>query len=120
MKRYQGELLRELQMRRFRRRRDEDDEEAVDEEDEEVALKIDSMRLLSEQDLTRLKYCQTVEEFLDCYHHFHLYYGPDLIPMKEFEAKEKKLSDKKAKRLANKVTRKILNENGNFFVVNLN
>jgi hypothetical protein len=116
MQKYQNENLKQLKLKRFKRSQnqlDEDDENQVDEEDEQVALMIDSTRVLENQDIDRVKHVQTTEEFLDCYHHFHLHYGSDLIAMKQFEAKQKKVLEKRAKRLANRVTKKIVNENGN-------
>jgi hypothetical protein len=114
MQKYQTENLKQLTLRRFRRSNgdQEDDENHIDDEDEEVAQQIDSTRILDYHDIERVKQVQTIEEFLDSYHHFHLYYGADLIPMKQFEAKQKRALDRRHKRLANKITRKIINENG--------
>ena len=47
-----------------------------------------SRRPLTHLDLERVKNIQTIDEFLDCYHHFHLHYNSDLAPMKQFEINE--------------------------------
>ena len=83
-----------------------------EEEDPQVALKIDSTRVIEESDLERIRNAQTNEEFLDSYHHFHLHYGCDLITMKQFEKREQKLRDRRARKQAARGTKKIVNEDG--------
>jgi len=67
--------------------------ENLNEDDDQARFHlIEMIRPLDEKDIDRVKNAQTVEEVLDCHHHFHLHYGSDLIPMKEFEAKMEKLN----------------------------
>jgi len=73
----------------------ENDDEVTEVEDELVANKIDSTRIITEQDLTRIQLIQSTEEFLDCYQHFNLHYSSDMIAMKEFEFKKKLKAHKK-------------------------
>lgn len=48
------------------------------------------VRPLTNEDLDRVRAVQSVEEYLDTYSHFMLYYGRDIPPMKESERKLKK------------------------------
>lgn len=117
MRQYQTELLEDLKTKRYVRvahdNEDESDPNFVgEEEDSEVALKIDSTRIIEESDLERIRSAQTNEEFLDCYHHFHLHYGCDLIAMKQFERRVLKMREKRARKLAARGTKKVINEDG--------
>ena len=120
MQSFQTEVLRELKMKRYIKtgnnygEEEGDENYAEEEEDIEVAQKIDSTRVLDEADLERVRNVQSNEEFLDCYQHFHLHYGCDLISMKEYERAHKRLMDRKARRLASKGTKKVINEAGKF------
>jgi hypothetical protein len=89
MQHYQTVHLNNLKQRRYVRLTTGhgDEDECDEEEDPDIANRIDSARPLDNTDLERVRSAQTVDEFLDCYHHFHLHYGPDLIPMKQYEAK---------------------------------
>lgn len=116
MQRFQYETIQHLKPKRFVRVNsdvpNEDGEYYVDEEDYEIAQKLDSMRILEDNDLERVRNTQSVEEFLDCYNHFQLHYSPELINMKQFEAREKRILERRARKLAARGTRKIINENG--------
>ena len=87
MKKYQTEeQLPALNKKRYKRvLLNDDDDEATEVEDQAIINQIESMRLLKDSDLDRVNFVATIEEFLDCYHHFHLHYSSDLIAMKEFE-----------------------------------
>jgi transcription elongation factor SPT6 len=70
----------------------------IDEEEQSILRIIDTIRILEESELKKIENIQTIEEFHDYYHHFHLHYGSDLISMKEFEVKSKtKLKNKNDK-----------------------
>ncbi len=90
MKKYQTEeQLPTLNKKRYKRvLLNDDDDEATEVEDHAIINQIESLRLLKDSDLDRVNFVATIEEFLDCYHHFHLHYSSDLIAMKEFELKE--------------------------------
>lgn len=45
-------------------------------------------RPLTQFDFDRVKTILTIDQFLDCYHHFHLHYNSYLSAMKQFELKE--------------------------------
>jgi transcription elongation factor SPT6 len=62
------------------------DDEADTFDESEAARFIDMLRTLEDTDIERVRNVITVEELLDCYQHFHLHYGSDLIPMKKYEA----------------------------------
>ena len=90
MQRYQCEQMRMLSVR---------EDEEVSEEDEQAKQRLlEMIRPLEDKDVERVKSVQSIEEFLDCYHHFHLHYGSDLIPLKEFEAKAERLEKSKNKK----------------------
>ncbi len=71
------------------------DEDMTEVEDESILNQLNSIRLIGENDLERILKIQTLDEFLDCYNHFHLHYSSELIPMKEFEFKETIIASKK-------------------------
>lgn len=90
MKNYQTEeLIPSLEKKRYKRvLLNDDDDEATLVEDDTIINQIESMRLLTDEELNRIRSIQTIDEFLDNYHHFHLHYSNDLIAMKEYELKE--------------------------------
>jgi transcription elongation factor SPT6 len=93
MQKYQFEQMRVLTQR------DEENPDEVSEEDEQAKLRLlEMIRTLDDKDIDRVRNAQTVEEILDCHHHFHLHYGNDLIPLKEFEAKMEKVARKTMKK----------------------
>jgi transcription elongation factor SPT6 len=111
MQAYQYEQVKELTSRQNELRvlKDEelqaatgnDDDERIRQiEDEENTLMrvIEMIRPLEETDIDRVRNAQTSDEFLDCYHHFHLHYGSDLTQMKEHEQKENNQTRKKNKK----------------------
>jgi transcription elongation factor SPT6 len=90
MQHYQSVHLNALKQRRYVRlaaSHTNPDDECDEQEDPDIANRLDSARPLDTADLDRVRSAQTIDDFLDCYHHFHLHYGPDLIPMKHHEAK---------------------------------
>ena len=71
---------------------------ALSNEDEQ-ALFTERMRTLDESDIERVKRTQSIDEFLDCYQHFHLHYGGELTAMKKHEVetkREERINKKKA------------------------
>ena len=94
MQKYQLE-----QMRLLTTRDENEDPENVNEDDEQAKLRLlEMIRTLDDKDIDRIRNSQNVEEILDCHHHFHLHYGSDLIPLKEFEAKLEKAAKKTKKK----------------------
>ena len=94
MQKYQCEQMKLLVMR--------DESEQVSEEDEQAKQKLlEMIRPLDDKDIDRVRHTQTFEEFLDCYHHFHLHYGSDLLSLKEFEAKQEKKDAQTQKKVSN-------------------
>ena len=86
MKKYQSDQLALVESRR-------QEESGLD--DEEYVRQIDMIRPLDDSDIDKVKSSQSVEEFLDCYHHFQLHYGNNLLAMKEQEAKKSKPAKKR-------------------------
>ena len=85
------EQIPDLKSRQSKKLNDFEDIEQID---ESIVNQLNSIRLITDDDLNRVRSIPTVEEFLDYYHFFHLHYSTDLISMKEFEFKLKlKTSD---------------------------
>ena len=92
--------MQKYQFEQFRMLSEAGDE--MSDEDEAAKRKLlEMIRPLDEKDIDRVRNAQTVEEFLDCYSHFNLFYAADLIPMKEYEF-----------RLSHKKKRTTVNESG--------
>ncbi len=95
MKTYQQDQINELNQKKDELRTSlsgqlEDDDEAIEEQLNAINALLDTIRVLKDNDIYRVKSIQTSEEYLDCYQHFQLYYGPDIAPMKEYELRNKK------------------------------
>ena len=74
MKKYQTEeQLPQLNKKKYKKvYLNYTDEDMTEIEDESIFNQLNSIRLIGENDLERIRKIQTLDEFLDCYNHFHL------------------------------------------------
>ena len=87
MRAYQTDQLRQLAEKRAELAGGGSDDDDAEGQVAAIDALLDMTRTLELADIDRVRAANTPEEFLDCYHHFHLHYGPDLNSMKEWEAK---------------------------------
>ena len=91
--------MQKYQFEQFRMLSEETGDEQSEEDEAAKRKLIEMIRPLDEKDIDRVRNAQTVEEFLDCYNHFNLYYATDLIPMKEYEFRLNESERNKKKRI---------------------
>ena len=72
----------------------------------------DSLRVIKDDDIERLKNAQTTEELNDIYHHFILYYSHDIPAMQETVRQKEREARKEAKRQKRKQLMLEAEENG--------
>ena len=61
------------------------DAQQIEDDEQQLARQLDTLRPIVEADLERVRSAQRTDDFLDCYHHFQLHYGSDMINMKQYE-----------------------------------